>query len=138
MSVTASRTKISDVGGVAIPVSDQEKAVRFYVERIGFEVLLDVAMGDGGRWVQVAPPGGRVPIALVAAGEGGLVGVDTGITFATSDAETDHASLVWRGVDTDELLHWPGVPAMFIFRDQDGNQLKIMETAETMATAEAV
>jgi catechol 2,3-dioxygenase-like lactoylglutathione lyase family enzyme len=138
MSVTASRTKISDVGGVAIPVSDQEKAVRFYVERIGFEVLLDVAMGDGGRWVQVAPPGGRVPIALVAAGEGGLVGVDTGITFATSDAETDHASLVWRGVDTDELLHWPGVPAMFIFRDQDGNQLKIMETAETMETAEAV
>jgi lactoylglutathione lyase len=135
MSGTASRTKISDVGGVAIPVSDQEKAVRFYVERLGFEVLLDVPMGDGGRWVQVAPPGGRVPIALVAAGEGGLVGVDTGITFATSDAETDHASLVWRGVDTDELLHWPGVPAMFIFRDQDGNQLKIMETVET---AEAV
>jgi lactoylglutathione lyase len=135
MSGTASRTKISDVGGVAIPVSDQEKAVRFYVERLGFEVLLDVPMGDRGRWVQVAPPGGRVPIALVAAGEGGLVGVDTGITFATSDAETDHASLVWRGVDTDELLHWPGVPAMFIFRDQDGNQLKIMETVET---AEAV
>jgi lactoylglutathione lyase len=132
MSGTASRTKISDVGGVAIPVSDQEKAVRFYVERLGFEVLLDVPMGGGGRWVQVAPTGGRVPIALVAAGEGGLVGVDTGITFATSDAETDHASLVWRGVDTDELLHWPGVPAMFIFRDQDGNQLKIMETVETV------
>ncbi|HEY6427269.1 MAG TPA: VOC family protein [Acidimicrobiales bacterium] len=138
MSVTASRTKISDVGGVAIPVSDQEKAVRFYVERLGFEVLLDVPTGEGGRWVQVAPPGGRVPIALVAAGEGGLVGVDTGITFATSDAETDHASLVWRGVDTDELLHWPGVPAMFVFRDQDGNQLKIMETVETVETAEAV
>jgi hypothetical protein len=32
-------------------------------------------------------------------------------------------------VDTDELLRWPGVPTMFIFRDQDGNQLKIMETA---------
>jgi hypothetical protein len=32
-------------------------------------------------------------------------------------------------VDTDEVLHWPGVPAMFIFRDQDGNQLKVMETA---------
>jgi lactoylglutathione lyase len=138
MSGTASRTKISDVGGVAIPVSDPEKAVRFYVERLGFEVLLDVPMGAGGRWVQVAPPGGRVPIALVAAGEGGLVGVDTGITFATSDAETDHASLVWRGVETDELLHWPGVPAMFIFRDQDGNQLKIMETVETVETAEAV
>ena len=123
------RTKIVDVGGVAVPVSDQESALRFYVDRLGFEVLRDVPMGDGGRWLQVAPPGGRVPIALVSAGDGVPVGVDTGITFATTDAETDHGSLVWRGVDTDEVLHWPGVPAMFIFRDQDGNQLKVMETA---------
>ena len=122
------RTRIVDVGGVAIPVSDQESALRFYVDRLGFEVLRDVPMGDGGRWLQVAPPGGRVPIALVSAGEGVPVGVQTGITFATTDAETDHGSLVWRGVDTDEVLHWPGVPAMFIFRDQDGNQLKVMET----------
>ena len=122
------RTRIVDVGGVAIPVSDQESALRFYVDRLGFEVLRDVPMGDGGRWVQVAAPGGRVPLALVLAGDGVPVGVDTGITLATSDAETDHASLVWRGVDTDEVLHWPGVPAMFIFRDQDGNQLKVMET----------
>ena len=123
------RTRIVDVGGVAIPVSDQESALRFYVDRLGFEVLRDVPMGDGGRWLQVAPPGGRVPIALVSAGDGVPVGVDTGITFATTDAETDHGSLVWRGVDTDEVLHWPGVHAMFIFRDQDGNQLKVMETA---------
>ena len=123
------RTRIVDVGGVAVPVSDQESALHFYIDRLGFEVLRDVPMGDGGRWLQVAPPGGRVPIALVSAGEGVPVGVDTGITFATTDAETDHGSLVWRGVDTDEVLHWPGVPAMFIFRDQDGNQLKVMETA---------
>src|SRR6516165_10233367 len=91
------RTRIVDVGGVAIPVSDQESALRFYIDRLGFEVLRDVPMGDGGRWLQVAPPGGRVPIALVSAGEGVPLGVDTGITFATTDAETDHGSLVWRG-----------------------------------------
>jgi catechol 2,3-dioxygenase-like lactoylglutathione lyase family enzyme len=123
------RTRIADVGAVAVPVSDQERAVRFYVDRLGFEVRLDVPLGDGGRWVQVAPPGGRVPIALVRAGDGAAVGVDTGITFATANAETDHASFVWRGVDADEVLRWPGVPTMFSFRDQDGNQLKVMETA---------
>jgi lactoylglutathione lyase len=128
-SIQNHRTRIAEVAGVAIPVSDQERAVRFYVDRLGFELLRDVAMGDGGRWLQVVPPGGRVPVALVAAGDSAGVGVDTGITFATTDAETDHASFVWRGVDTDELLRWPGVPAMFIFRDQDGNQLKVMETA---------
>ena len=129
MSVTATTTKISDVGGVAIPVSDQERAVRFYVDRLGFEVRLDVPMGDGGRWVQVAARGGRVPVALVAAGDDAPVGVDTGITFATSDAEADHSALLRGGVDVDELLHWPGVPTMFIVRDPDGNQLKIMEDA---------
>lgn len=129
MAETVTTTKISDVGGVAVPVADQERARRFYVERLGFEVRLDVAMGDGGRWLQVAPRGGHVPVALVAAGEGGRVGIDTGVTFTTSDAEADHASLVGGGVDTDPLLRWPGVPLMFIVRDPDGNQLKIMEPA---------
>jgi catechol 2,3-dioxygenase-like lactoylglutathione lyase family enzyme len=129
MTETAITTSISDVGGVAVPVSDQERALRFYVEKLGFEVRLDVPMGDGGRWLQVAPPGGRVPVALVAAGGGGRVGVDTGITFTTGDAEADHAALAWGGADTDPLLRWPGVPLMFSLRDPDGNQLKIMEGA---------
>jgi predicted enzyme related to lactoylglutathione lyase len=122
-------TKISDVGAVAVPVSDQDRAVRFYTERLGFEVRLDVPMGDDGRWVQVAPAGGRVAVALVAADEDATFGVDTGITFATPDAEADHTKLAWAGVDVDPLLRWPGVPTMFALRDPDGNQLKVMETA---------
>ena len=129
MSESASTTNITDVGGVAVPVADQERALAFYVEKLGFEIRLDVPMGDGGRWLQVGPPGGRVPVALVVAGEGDPLGVDTGITFATDDAEADHAALAWGGADTDPLLHWPGVPLMFIVRDPDGNQLKIMEHA---------
>lgn len=129
MHDTVTTTNINDVGGVAVPVSDQERARRFYVDKFGFEVRLDVPMGDGRRWVQVAPPGGRVPVALVAAGESGPVGVDTRITFATTDAPADHAALSAAGVDTDELLAWPGVPMMFIVRDPDGNQLKVMERA---------
>jgi catechol 2,3-dioxygenase-like lactoylglutathione lyase family enzyme len=122
-------TKISDVGGVAVPVADQERARRFYVEKLGFEVRRDVPMGDGRRWLQVAPPGGRVPVALVAAGEGASDGVDTGITFTTDDAEADHAVLAWAGADAEPLLRWPGVPLMFILRDPDGNQIKVMEGA---------
>lgn len=129
MTETVTTTMISDVGGVAVPVADQERALGFYVETLGFEVRLDVPMADGGRWLQVAPPGARVPVALVVAGEDGRVGVDTGITFTTGDAEADHASLAQAGVDTDPLLRWPGVPLMFIVRDRDGNQLKVMERA---------
>lgn len=70
MFETARTTRINDVGGVAVPVADQERALRFYVEKLGFEVRLDVPMSDGGRWLQVAPQGGHVPVALVTAGEG--------------------------------------------------------------------
>ncbi len=124
-------TNIVDVGAVAVPVADQDRAVRFYADVLGFEVRLDVPTADGGRWVQVAAAGGAVPLALVAvAGAAGpCSGVDTGITLATSDAAADHAVLTAKGVDADELLCWPGVPPMFAFRDADGNQLKVMQTA---------
>jgi catechol 2,3-dioxygenase-like lactoylglutathione lyase family enzyme len=123
--MTPTRTNITDVGGVAVPVSDQESALHFYAERLGFEVVRDIPTADGGRWIQVAPRGGRVPVALVPAG--GASGIDTGITLATSDAAADHAILAAGGVDVDELLTWPGVPPMFVVRDADGNQLKVME-----------
>jgi catechol 2,3-dioxygenase-like lactoylglutathione lyase family enzyme len=125
--MTPTRTNITDVGGVAVPVSDQEVALRFYAGRLGFEVVRDLPMGDGGRWIQVAPRGGRVPVALVAAGAEAKSGIDTGITLATSNAAADHATLAAAGVVVDELLTWPGVPPMFIVRDADGNQLKVME-----------
>ncbi len=126
----AHQTNVVDVGGVAVPVSDQDQALRFYVDTLGFEVRLDVPTRDGGRWLQVVAPGGRVPIALVPVKGAIRVGMDTGITLATSDARADHATLVGSGVDADELLLWPGVPIMFAFRDLDGNQLKIMEAPE--------
>jgi len=126
--MSAHQTKVMDVGGVAVRVSDQDRALRFYVDTLGFAVLLDVPTGGGGRWLQIVAPGGRIPIALVPVGDGIAAGGETGITFATSDAAADHATLVGSGVDADELLRWPGVPTMFAFRDQDGNQLKIMES----------
>lgn len=122
-------TRIIDVEGVAVPVADQDEALHFYVGKLGFEVRRDVPMADGGRWIQVAPPGAKTTIALVLTGEGLPLGLKTGITLTTSDAEADRADLRARRVDVDELLRWPGVPAMFAFRDQDGNELRIIETS---------
>ena len=129
MTETVRGTRIVDMEGVAVPVRDQDRALRFYVDKLGFEVRRDVSMAEGGRWIQVAPPTASTAVALVAAREGDPVGLDTGINFATSDAEADHADLLAQGVDVDELLRWPGVPVMFAFRDGDGNGLKIIETA---------
>lgn len=119
--------KIIGILTMGIPVVDQDCALAFYVETLGFEKRLDTTVSAGMRWIEVAPPGTAITVALVQARDGVPVGVETGIRLATSDAEDTHADLQARGVDLDEVLHWPGVPPMFVFRDQDGNSLVIVE-----------
>lgn len=114
-------TTISNVRTIGVPVSDQDAARAFFVDRLGFETQLDAELRPGFRWVEVAAPGSPVSVALVAASEASPSGVDTGIRFTTPDAEAEHAAMTAAGVDVDELLRWPGVPPMFDFRDPDGN-----------------
>ncbi|HEV3132335.1 MAG TPA: VOC family protein [Acidimicrobiales bacterium] len=121
-------TRITQVGTVGVPVTDQERAVAFYVDTLGFEKRLDAPFGDGNRWIEVAPPGSATTIALTPQQPGGPSGTDTGIRLTTEDADADHADLGAQGVDADpEVLRWPGVPPMFSFRDPDGNTLYIVE-----------
>jgi len=121
------KTRITDVRTVGVPVTDQERALEFYVGTLGFDTRLDVPLGDAGRWIEVAPPGATTTIALIVAHEGVPAGVETGIRLTSTDADAAHAQLRAKGVDTDDVLRWPGVPPMFAFRDHDGNGLEIVE-----------
>ncbi|WP_163507501.1 VOC family protein [Fodinicola acaciae] len=113
---------------VAVPVTDQERALSFYVEVLGFQKHMDVPLGQiGGRWITVGPAQSATTIALVPASEDTPAGVDTGIRITATDAPAAHRGLVEHGVDVDELLQWDGVPPMFGFRDRDGNRLVIVE-----------
>jgi catechol 2,3-dioxygenase-like lactoylglutathione lyase family enzyme len=126
MPSTHTTTNINDVRTVAVPVSDQDRAIEFYVGSLGFEIRMDSSYGQGERWVEVAPHGATTSIALVRPGEDGRVGVDSGIRLATADAAADHAELRARGIDADaEILEYP-VP-MFTFRDPDGNTLYVVQ-----------
>jgi len=119
--------KITGVRTVGVPVTDQDRAVGFYVGTLGFEKRLDFDMGGGRRWIEVAPSGAATSIALVAAHDGLPAGVETGIRFVAADADAVHAGMRASGVDADDVLRWPGVPPMFAFRDQDGNGMEIVE-----------
>ena len=124
------KTQITDLRTVGVPVTDQDRALEFYVGKLGFAKRADFPAGDGGRWIEVAPPGAATTIALVPAREGAPAGVDTGIRLVTGDADAGHAALLARGVDADaEILRWPGVPPMFSFRDQDANRLVLIQRA---------
>jgi catechol 2,3-dioxygenase-like lactoylglutathione lyase family enzyme len=121
-------TAITGVRTIGVPVTDQDRAVEFYVGTLGLDKRLDVPAEQlGGRWIEVAAPGSTTTIALVPARQGVTTGVETGIRLTTSDAASLYEELVARGVDVDELLRWEGVPPMFAFRDPDGNGLEIVE-----------
>jgi catechol 2,3-dioxygenase-like lactoylglutathione lyase family enzyme len=129
MTETQTSTRITQVGTVIVPVSDQDRALDFYLGTLGFEKRLDVPYGGGERWVEVGPVGGATTIALTPPQEGEPTGIDTRVGFTTEDIDADHASLKARGVDADEEVMRMGdpVPPMFFFRDPDGNRFLIVQ-----------
>jgi lactoylglutathione lyase len=118
---------ITGVRTVSIPVENQDAALVFYVQRLGFTVLRDMPTPSG-RWIELAPGSDGVIVTLELATAGVARGA-IGIRFTTDDIESAHSTLRDRGIETDEILRWPGVPAMFGFRDPDGNAFSITATA---------
>ncbi|MHB8220803.1 MAG: VOC family protein [Acidimicrobiales bacterium] len=127
--MTGTAVQISRVHAVAIPVSDQERALAFYGEVLGMELRRDAIFGVDQRWIEVAPPGAETTVALPPPHPGVQPGVDTGLRLATANAESAHAALKAAGADVDELLNFPGAPPMFFLRDPDANTLVIVESA---------
>jgi catechol 2,3-dioxygenase-like lactoylglutathione lyase family enzyme len=144
MTGTAGRTHITEVGAVFVAVTDQDRALEFYLNTLGFELRVDFVYGGGLRWVEVAPPGAVNTIALVPPGEGRSPGGNSAhCAFATGDIQADHAKLLADGVDVDAEVAGTGrtrqglvgtevsvpdpVPAQFFFRDPDGNRFLIVQ-----------
>jgi lactoylglutathione lyase len=126
--VTKHSINITNVRTIGVPVTDQDRALQFYVDTLGFDKRIDVTLGTDLRWIEVAPQGSDgATLALLRATEEVPAGVETGIRLMTEDADAAHAALASGGVDVDEVLRWPDVPPMFAFRDRDGNGLELVE-----------
>ncbi len=126
-------TSIDRIGTVITTVTDQERAIAFYTETLGFEKRADVPMGNEYRWVEVAPAGAETTIAIVPPRPGDDAGgAQTGIALSSTDLEGDHARLKERGVDVDEEISRMGgpVPPMFWLRDPDSNTLLVVERGD--------
>jgi len=123
--------KVSQLGRVIVPVSDQDAAIAFYTEKLGFTLSADVPYGEGDRWVEVSPPDGGAAIALSTGMGEFQPGRETGIALTSADPKADYEELKSNGVAVDEeLMGGDGVvPLLFMFRDGDGNGLMIVEEA---------
>lgn len=124
------QTTITDVRTVAITVRDQDRALGFYVDTVGFEKRLDAPLTPTMRWIEVAPPGAVTSVALVASDpDAGTAqpGTDTGIRFTVPDAEAEHARMRSAGIAVSDVMRWDGVPPMYTADDLDGNRFYVVE-----------
>lgn len=127
--ITKSPTTVSNLGVAMFTVADQDAALAFYTEKLGFEKRADVSFGENGeyRWLEVAPPGSTARLALNppmrSTPGGGGIGVET------PDVLGEHRRLsAIGGIDVDpEPMRSPGAPLMFMLRDPDGNHIAVVE-----------
>jgi serine phosphatase RsbU (regulator of sigma subunit)/predicted enzyme related to lactoylglutathione lyase len=110
---------------VMVFVRDQERSLRFYVDQLGFRLVVDQILGTGNRWIEVEPPNGNTHVALALADmehAPQLVGRDTNIYFITEDVHAKYNEWSSRGVhfhSTPQNPAWGGVFTRF--EDVDGN-----------------
>jgi catechol 2,3-dioxygenase-like lactoylglutathione lyase family enzyme len=93
---------ITHLHSVTLVVADQDAALDFYVNTLGWEKATDQSTGDGDRWVTVVPPGATTQIALAPSTwfEGvGQRSKDSGITLVAPDIDATYETLLARGVN---------------------------------------
>lgn len=105
---------------IFVPVTDVDRAIDFYVEKVGFTLDMQARVDENIRFVQVTPPTSACSIAF---GEGiteMTPGTQNSIQVVVPDAEAARKHLLSRGVDAPEVqtLAWGSFTS---FRDPDGN-----------------
>jgi catechol 2,3-dioxygenase-like lactoylglutathione lyase family enzyme len=117
------------VESVSVPVSDQDRAKQFYVDTLGFELLVDSTWREGLRWSEVAPDGSATSLMLVTWQAGMLPGMYRVIVMATDDICGLYQELLTRGVDFELPPTQTPRGTQAMFRDPFGNPLLLWEHA---------
>jgi catechol 2,3-dioxygenase-like lactoylglutathione lyase family enzyme len=117
----------AQVVSVSVPVSDQDKAREFYVDTLGFELLVDNSWREGMRWIEVSPESSATSLMLVSWSDSLLSSMYRVIVVATDDILAFHEDLVAKGVffELPPTESINGTQAMF--RDPDGNAIVLWE-----------
>ena len=114
---------------VGIAVSDQQRALDFYIQKLGFETRRDEPMSETARWIEVAPRGAQTALVLFTPpGMEDRIGTFAGIVFDCDDIQATYEELSDRGVEFVEppaMQLWGMMMAQF--KDIDGNQFVLVQ-----------
>ncbi len=117
------------IGAVSLLVRDYDEAISFYTGKLRFRLVEDTPLGDGKRWVLLAPPGSREARLLLArartpaeiAAVGRQAGGRVFLFLHTDDFDRDHREMVERGVKFAEAPRQEAYGTVAVFEDLYGN-----------------
>src|ERR1700684_1825043 len=123
---------------VVVPVSDVDRSKAFYIEKAGFDLLVDHSAGEDFRVVQLTPSGSPCASAIMKNLE--APGSVKGLHLIVTDIDAARTELVERGTEVSEIFHFesgsqvPGPDpqrldynSFFDFADPDGNGWLVQE-----------
>ncbi len=129
---------INNIGGKVVMVFNQKKAVGFYTKKLGFDLRVDMPIGNNTHWIEVAPKNSQSSISLMEPNQKMMskleferakkgIGTFTGVWFYTENIKSTYEELKKKGVDITrpEKQEWGGV--LSIFKDHDGNGFHLVE-----------
>jgi catechol 2,3-dioxygenase-like lactoylglutathione lyase family enzyme len=119
---------IHELRVVSVPVSDQDRAKEFYVDKLGFELVREDDSVPGIRWVQVAPKGSTTALTLVTWFETMRAGSLRGLVFGSDDLQADYEELTAKGVQFDSPPKQESYAMEAVCHDPDGNMIVLQQS----------
>jgi catechol 2,3-dioxygenase-like lactoylglutathione lyase family enzyme len=123
------------IGSMALVVRDYDEAIAFYTQKLRFDLLEDTDLGDGKRWVRVAPPGSTETSLLLAQAaspeQENAIGNQTGgrvfLFLHTDDFWRDYNEMQANGVRFLEQPRVESYGTVVVFEDLCGNKWDLLE-----------
>ena len=108
---------------ISIPVHDQDRALAFYTEKLGFRILTDQPFNEKQRWIELSIPGAETCVVLFTPpGHEDRIGTFVNASLHCDDLDRTYEELTARGVEFSSPPTKQPWGHFATFKDPDGNQ----------------
>ena len=120
------RIMIKQIKFISIPVADQNRALDFYTEKLGFTIITDQPFDDKQRWIELRVPKAETRVVLFTQDDDEKrIGSFMNMSYACDDIEKTYAQLIERGVKFEGRPSKETWGTYAIFKDSEGNRFVV-------------
>jgi len=113
---------IKSIKFASIPVRNQDQALEFYTQKLGFTVFTDQFFDGKQRWIELSIPGAKTGVTLFTPdGHENRIGTFAGISFECDDVQKTYEELAEKGVEFPKPPKTEQWGTSAVFKDCDGN-----------------